>query len=446
MKLWNDFVNERKKEFGWQTVDKWLATLKIKHFDACNLFLVAHDSFQYNWVQEHIIKAKFNLLNNNGHKVKLHLEYHKEVHNEDKKKPPLQKQDFAPDKLLDHALFSEFICSDDNEFTLKVLCNAGSYDPQTNSLIKDTQPLGLNPIYLCGPPSSGKSHLLMALARSLQLQGKKIRFVNGQTFTEHVVYAFRSSNMHPFRASYRNVDALFVDNIEAIAGKAATQEEFFHTFNALHTQGTMIVLSSQYSPRFLQNIEERLQSRFEWGITLNLEKIANIETITKVLQKRVQLYHLKLSKELEHFITRTFKSIQAVCQAIDTLSFQFQERRSPIEKEEAMSYLNFLIKKVEARQLQPDEVIKLTAQDFGLKKEDLLNKSQLREFTLARHIAMYLLRHNLNLTYKSIAQLFERDHSTVMSSIKKVSRGLTQNEAQIRTSIDNLQKKFASYS
>jgi len=286
----------------------------------------------------------------------------------------------------------------------------------------------------------------MALARSLQLQGKKIRFVNGQTFTEHVVYAFRSSNMHPFRASYRNVDALFVDNIEAIAGKAATQEEFFHTFNALHTQGTMIVLSSQYSPRFLQDIEERLQSRFEWGITLNLEKIANIETITKVLQKRVQLYHLKLSKELEHFITRTFKSIQAVCQAIDTLSFQFQERSSPIEKEEAMSYLNFLIKKVEARQLQPDEVIKLTAQDFGLKKEDLLNKSQLREFTLARHIAMYLLRHNLNLTYKSIAKLFQRDHSTVMSSIKKVSRGLTQNEAQIRTSIDNLQKIFASYS
>lgn len=444
MKLWNDFVNERKKQFGSQTINKWLATLKIKQFDACNLFLVASDSFQYNWVQEHIIKAKFNLINNNGHKVKLHLEYQKsDTSNE--KENSITQQDFVADKLLDHALFSEFIPTKQNEFAFRVITNACGFNPLTNSINEDTTPLDLNPIYIFGPPSSGKTHLLMAFARTLKLRNKKVRFVNGQTFTEHVVHAFRSSKMHPFRSAYRNVDALFIDNIEAIAGKAATQEEFFHTFNALHTQGTQLVLSSQFSPRFLENIEERLQSRFEWGVTLGLEKITHGSVLTKILQKRAQLYQLSITKELEHFILRTFKSIQEITQAIDILSFQFQNKTTPIEKHEALNYLNFLIKKTKSQELSADQLINLAAHDFGLKKEDLINKSQLREFTIARQIAMFLLRKNMNLTFIKIAKLFNRDHSTVMSSIKKIQKGLELNDPQICSSINNLNKQFTKY-
>ena len=442
MKLWNDFVIERKKEFGWQTVEKWLETLKIKHFDACNLYLTANDSFQYHWVKEHIIDAKLPLKNNNGHTVKLHLEYLKNPQNKQAQQNPLKKGDFSADKILDHALFSEFVATKQSAFALKVLANASGYDLEKNCLSSTCKPLDLNPIFLCGKPSSGKTHLLMALAKSLELQQKRVRFVNGKTFTEHVVYAFRSSNMLPFRTAYRNVDALFIDDIDAIAGKAATQEEFFHTFNALHTKGVLIVLSSQFSPRFLENIEERLQSRFEWGITLNLEKVTDTTTIEAVLDKRLHLYQLKITKNLKQYILQTFKSTHLVCQAVDILNFQFQKRDSLIEKQEATPYLAFLVKKIQARTLCPDEIIKLAAQNFGLKYEDLLNKSQQREFTIPRQIAMYLLRNNLNLTYKNIAKLFDKDHSTVMSSIKKIAHALELNDPQIKNSISNLLKKL----
>ena len=444
MQAWDDFSQILIKELGKETVEKWIKTLRIVQFDACNLYLEANDAFQVIWFEEHVRKrAKKYLLNNNKKHIQIHLTCPTQVR---KKKPKQNGQEeeslqMTFDEIEPLATFENFVDSPSNILPFKLLYKLTQYD--TNSS-------GFNPIYVCGPEGSGKSHLLMATANVFKQNQANVLYVNAKTFTEHVIRAMRIGEMDAFRSAYRNVDILIVDDVHHFARKNATQEEFFHTFNTLHLSGTQIILSANVTPGELQYIEPRLASRFEWGIVLPLEASSS-EHIEQILDRRAEALNSPIHPKVRALLATHF-SRNAACatRALETLLLRHHIRQekqkaihSPITTSIARYLLDDLIKEETTAGLSPDKIAHQVAKHFGIRTEDLLGKSQQREFALARHIAMTLCRESLNLPYKQIGDFFSgRDHSTVMSAIKQIKGGLNAQDKGILSSYRSIVKNL----
>lgn len=415
MKAWENFLLEQEKELGEATVKKWLRTLKVVKYDAQNLYLEASDSFQALWFEEHIRKKLIQGFTNNNHqKIRVHLNLASKYEQLKKKAAAPAKTEaprFMPtfDTINPLFTFDSFVVTEANEVTVKIL----------------KSPAEFNPIYLHGPSGSGKTHLLMAILHEMGSKGMKVTYARTETFTEHVVSAIRSSEMALFREAYRNIDALILDDVEDLAHKGATQEELFHTFNTLHLAGKPIILASKLHPSQLDHIEPRLISRFEWGITLPLE-LPTIAEMPALIEKKCQILKYPLHRKTIDFLVETFKSgPKALVQALEALILRTHLQTThptaltiPLVKH----YLNDLIQREEAVKLTPQKIIYGVAEHYGIRAEDILGVSQTRESTLPRQLAMYLCRKELKLPYQKIGDIFERDHSTVMTSIKVIEK------------------------
>lgn len=442
MRAWEKFLDWLEEPFGKDTVDKWLRTLRIQRFDACNLYLEPTDSFQAMWIEEHILPlAKKHFLNNNGHQIHLHVQVAEKRGKSDvtPAESIIPYLKFESDTLYPHCTFDQYIPAKNNEMSVSILQKLVGFDSQNDN----TQQLKLeklNPIYLYGPEGTGKTHLLMATATHLTQQGFNVFFAKAETFTQHVVNAIRSSKMQSFRQAYRTADVLIIDDVEVFARKAATQEEFFHTFNALHTAGKQIILSAKCNPRLLELLEERLISRFEWGITLPLEKEFDSQTLHKILQRRSQLYHASMNSRLTEYLLKSFASPAALSRALECLQSHMQTSLQHLELAHVEPILSKLADQEKSRIIGPEQILDAVATVFGIQKEDMTSKSQTRDAVLPRKIAMYLLRKELKLPYMKIGDLFGRDHSTVMSSIKHIQQGLEQNQPQVAYYLNQLRR------
>lgn len=396
MKEWEGFLSSLEAEFSRETLEKWMPSLT--RFDAANIYLTPLDSFQANWYKEHIAKKVLDLKNQNGRRLKVHL----------LEPPPKEKPKSTPTlKFLSDPL--------DADFTLE---NFASFEGNALVLSLLKEKASFNPIYFFGPSGSGKTHLLTALAKKLLKEGKKVFFIKAEHFAGHVVQAMRLSQMREFRKVYREIDALFVDDIHLFAKKTATQEEFFHTFNTLHTEGKSLFFSADKAPGFLKEIEPRLTSRFEWGIALEIKKAP----LDLVLEKKALLWNFPLTSELKSWIIHHFPKEPIL--ALQALSFRSPKSAPPLEK--AKILLQDLLQKESEKKITPEEIIEKVASEFELSPEDLIGKSQMQKIASARQIAMYYCRSLLHLPYKRIGEIFSRDHSTVMSSVKLAEKTLEE--------------------
>lgn len=442
MKAWDNFLTLLEIELGKNTVAKWLHPLKVVKFDACNIYLEAKDSFQVLWFEEHIrSKAKTRLFNNNNKLIKVHLNVAGEA------KPPENQANLKKNEPKSHSpfrmsfdnidpshTFENFISNANNEIPAKVVAEIVGYDIATQALKpppEDGPPF--NPLYIFGEAGSGKSHLLMAATHVLRRHGKNVIYSRSETFTEHVVSAIRAGEMSTFRQAYRNVDALIIDDIHLFSRKGATQEEFFHTFNTLHLARKLIILSSNCSPAGLQHIEPRLISRFEWGIALDIPNYDK-EQIKVILEFKANSLNFKLRKTIAEFLIETFHSTASIVRALEALILRTHlNNKSPHFSPTSLTIpmvkhtLKDLITVEEQKALTPERIIKAVSDDYGITTEDILGKSQSRECALPRQIAMYLCRDELNLPFMKIGDIFNRDHSTVMSSVKRI-KGLVETE------------------
>lgn len=428
MKAWHDFLKTLEKDLGKTTVEKWLKPLKILKFDAANLYLDATDSFQILWFHEHVTQ---DLTDSNGRKIKLHFYLNGQPTPKKAKKntvdEPTQKQYFSPDHLASHATFENFIKEESPFLPCDLLTHIdGTY----------------NPIFLYGPSGSGKTHLLMATAQELKQAGKNVFYVRTETFTEHVIRAFRTSSLQEFRPTYRNLDCLILDDVQKLKGKSTTQEELFHTFNRLHTQGMQIVLSAQTSPRELEGIEERLKSRFEWGITLPLSAPTPDEC-KKILAKRAESLSLPLTELMQAHLLRTFHTLPSQIRALEALALRLHQAQLKLDISMIDHLLQDLIREEEGQQLTPDKILQYVAEAFRIKTEDILGRSQNKECVLPRKMAMYFCRTALRMPYLKIGEFFARDHSTVMSSVKQIEKGKANKDKSIAAPLFEILQKMA---
>jgi chromosomal replication initiator protein len=441
MQAWQNFLNAQEKQFGKEIVDKWLRSLKIVHFDSANIYCEAKDSFQVMWFEEHIRPLlKESLFNNNHRPIKVHITASEEtvVKTGKRKKdlflkaPPLI---LTADPLDQTATLEHFVSGKNNALLFRFFLE----------LVSDQIALGaFNPIYLHGASDTGKTYLLMALAHAFTQKGLSALYVRSETFTEHVVSAIRSSQMDTFRKHYRNIDLLIVDDIHLLARKTATQEEFFHTFNTLHTSGRQIILSANSPPLQLEEIEPRLTSRFEWGITLHLEKLSSLE-LKQVLCHRSQALTFPLSDEVLNFLVETFSaSPKSLNCALDALILRTHLKLDPISLDRKMAegLLADLIDAEKQIALNDQKIILTVAAFYEISSEELLGKSHAHEYAFPRQIAMYLCRTQLNLPFMKIGQIFSRDHSTVMTSVKQIQSQKAQGDHELIRALTEIQDKL----
>jgi len=433
MKAWKLFLSDLEKKIGAATVRKWLYSLKVIKFDACNLYLEAENHIEARWFEEHIRPIlKKGFYNENFHKIKVHLS----IKNADLKFKNIkdEKNQIVSDPLETYLTFAFFIASEKNLMSVKLL---------KETIDKGTS---FNPIFLYGPKGSGKTHLLQATAHKFKEKNLNVFYVNAKSFTNHVVDAIRNSNMQDFRKAYRNLDVLIIDDIQIFSKKFATQEEFFHTFNTLHSNNKTIILSSNVPVNMLDDIESRLISRFEWGITLFLEKLDKKE-LKIVIKNQASILNLHINPQIEKYIIDNFKSIISIKKALKTLALnEHLEGQKSLELHKIKNYLNPLIEQENANILNQDIIINEVSIYFGITSKDILGRSQTKENTLPRQFSMYLCRELLKMPYMRIGKIFTRDHSTVMTSVKTIKKDLENKNTDIYSAFMEVTKKLNSFS
>ena len=447
MKAWEHFLQQQERELGPETINKWLRSLKLVRFDACNLYLEAKDSFHVLWFEEHMrSKVQTLLINGNHHKIKVHLSvaHGRALVPNKRTKFNRSKEQQTPsfllhfDELDPHCRFESFTVSQENHVTHQFLKDLLTQCPSSLGSV--------NPIYLYGPTGCGKTHLLMGLTLAFREKGFRATYVRAEHFTDHVVSAIRAGRMSIFRQAYRNTDILLIDDVQVFSRKGATQEEFFHTFNTLHLAGKQIILSANCSPQELQLIEQRLVSRFEWGIVLPLKTLVTDKRLEMLQAKSLSMQFPLSSKVIEFLLENFSRTPKTLIKAFEALALRLHADDQMASQNVSVQAVKFLLTDLlndeQKSTLTPGKIVQSVAEHYGIRTEDIFGRSQTRECALPRQIAMHFCRTRLKMPFKQIGDLFTRDHSTVMTSVKFIQKSLDEDARDIAAAWHTIAKKL----
>ena len=297
-----------------------------------------------------------------------------------------------------------------------------------------------NPLFLYGGVGLGKTHLLHAIGNACIEKGLVVRYVSSEEFTNDLINAIRTHNTEAFREKYRTVDVLLIDDIQFIAGKESTQEEFFHTFNTLHGQNKQIVLTSDRPPKALVTLEERLRSRFEWGLTADIQP-PDFETRVAILRFKAEEAGKTVPMDILETIARYMQSnIRELEGALTRVLAYAELRGMPLTTDLVEAALADMLPHKQT--IEPEHIINLVADNFGITVERLRSKSRSHKIALPRQIAMYLLREDANLSLPQIGELLGgRDHTTVKYGYEKIADQIESDE-RLRRQVLNLREKL----
>jgi chromosomal replication initiator protein len=281
-----------------------------------------------------------------------------------------------------------------------------------------------NPLFIYGDSGLGKTHLLHAIgdyAQSLYA-GIRVRYVSSEEFTNDFINSIANNRGSAFQARYRDVDILLIDDIQFLQGRAETQEAFFHTFNTLHDHDKQVVITSDVPPKHLTGFEDRMRSRFEWGLITDVQA-PDLETRIAILRKKAQSERLQIPDDvLEYIATVVSSNIRELEGALIRVSAFASLNRSTLDMSLAQTVLRDIVDQDDANVISPTDIITATAAYFKLSVDDLYGSSRSQAVATARQIAMYLCRERTSLSLPKIGQLFgNRDHTTVMYAYKKIS-------------------------
>jgi len=295
-----------------------------------------------------------------------------------------------------------------------------------------------NPLFLYGGVGLGKTHLLHAIGHAARQKAMAVLYVSSEKFTNEMINCIREQRMEDFRNKYRSLDLLMVDDIQFLAGKEGTQEEFFHTFNTLHEAGKQIVVSSDRPPKAILAMEDRLRSRLEWGLIADIQP-PDLETRMAILQAKASSQSLSIPPEVTQFIAQRVQSnIRELEGSLNRVVAYADFTQTPLTIDVAMTALNDVL--LHQRKASPSQVVEAVCQHYQLAASALKGKQRDKEIVLPRQVAMYLLRVETSASLPQIGEeLGGRDHSTILHGYSKIANGMSQ-DSRLRQDVLSIQE------
>ena len=334
--------------------------------------------------------------------------------------PPRSETTWASGTLNPRYTFDQFVIGASNRFAHAAALSVAEAPAQA-----------YNPLFIYGPAGLGKTHLLHAIGHHVRAMfpRKRVRYVSTESFMNDFVEAIRDRTRMPvFKRRYRELDVLLIDDIQFLERTQELQEEFFHTFNQIHNEGGQIVISSDRSPKSIATLEDRLRSRFEWGLITDVQP-PEFETRLAILRKKAEAEHLGgIPAEVLAFIaTHIRDNIRELEGALIRVAAYSSLNRAPLSEEVARKVLADLLPATQPREITSDLILDETAKMFGWTVDDLCGKSRRRPLVTARQIGMYVMRELTDFSYPRIAEAFGgRDHTTVMYAVDKIKQQMTE--------------------
>ena len=298
-----------------------------------------------------------------------------------------------------------------------------------------------NPLFLYGGVGLGKTHLMHAIGHFIQEHFPKMRllYLPSEMFTNELVSAIKNNKNVEFRSRFRNVDVLMLDDIQFIAGRDSTQEEFFHTFNALHSAGKQIIISSDKPPREIARLEERLRSRFEWGLIADIQQ-PHCATRVAILRAKAENDNIELRNEMIELIAGRIESnIRELEGSLTRVSAYARLSRCEINEEVISNALRDIAVVRDPKRITPDLIIDCVSEYYRLSPAQVRGDSRKKEIALARHMAVYLTREMTGMSLPRIGDAFGRDHSTIINSCDKIAK-LIEESAGTKAAVADLRK------
>ncbi|HHW71409.1 MAG TPA: chromosomal replication initiator protein DnaA [Clostridiales bacterium] len=329
-------------------------------------------------------------------------------------------------------------------FDTFVIGNSNRFAHAASLAVAEAPAQAYNPLFIYGGVGLGKTHLMHAIGHYILSQNSntKVLYVTSEKFTNELINSIRDDKNEEFRNRYRNIDVLLIDDIQFIAGKERTQEEFFHTFNALHEANKQIIISSDRTPKEIPTLEDRLRSRFEWGLIADIQP-PDLETRVAILKKKAEIEGIEIDNDVLLFIANRIESnIRELEGALIRIMAYSSLTNNKLNVAVAEEALKDIIADNKPKPITSELIQEVVAEHFDLKIEDFKSKKRSRPIAYPRQIAMYLCRELTDLSLPKIGDEFGgRDHTTVIHAYDKISQEIEE-DPQVKKTIERLYKKI----
>ena len=432
--MW-DMVKEAMLEENTATFcDLWYGDLIPETFDAVGptLTLLTTASFKKKVLEtKHKDKLEAKFASVCGLDITLIFRCEEEAPIVLQQTPP--DEDVADKALRSKYTFNNFIVGETNKFA-RAACWKVANNPSNE----------WNPLFIYGPPGVGKTHLMYAVVNEILARKPmaKVLYTKGEDFVNYMVECITHKTMAAFRDRYRECDVLLIDDIQFIAGKVGTQEEVFNTFDTLFMEGKQIILASDRPPRDINPLSERLRSRFEGGLLADII-LPDLELRIAIIKKKAEDMAIDLPSDVLMYLAENLRSnIRQIEGAIKKLTAKSMLDGRHITLELARDCVSDLLGETEPLNVTIDKIFAAVYKKFDISREDLVGKKRTKEIAKARHVAIYLIRDITEMSYPNIGKIFDRDHTTVLSSLEVVGKNITT-DPLYAADIDYLKKEIS---
>lgn len=438
---WQATHGQLQTEMPKAAFDTWVRQAEFISYEDGSFIIGVPNAYARDWLHSRLSSTVTRLLTGiMNRSVQVRFVVWKNSHDQGPRVSLNDREQEYPDEDLDESQASNVSLNTRYTFQNFVVGPSNRLAHAASMAVAEKPAQAYNPLFLYGGVGLGKTHLLHAIGNLCHRRGLHVLYVSSEVFTNDLINAIRSHTTQAFREKYRSIDVLLVDDIQFIAGKESTQEEFFHTFNTLHGQDKQIVVSSDRPPKALVTLEERLCSRFEWGLTADIQP-PDLETRQAILSSKAERLGTKIPTELMEIIARRVQSnIRELEGALTRVAAFADLSGLPVTPQLIETALGDMLPR--RTSVDTQEVIRKVAEAFGITVEGILSRDRSRQVALPRQVAMYLLREEANVSLPQIGEaLGGRDHTTVMYGCEKITDMLEQ-DARLKRQVLEIREKL----
>ena len=447
--LWKKVLERLPDKISTQNIKTWIEPVRPISLNNSTLKLEVPNKFIKDWIKDNykkiICETIFEIT---GEEVKLDININKTIKKSPEIEPQVQikdviskpeinktetkKEDLEFSNLNPSYTFDSFVSGPSNQFA-HAAALAVSNNPATT----------YNPLFIYGGVGLGKTHIIHAIGNEILKNNNamKVCYYSSEKFTNELINSLRHAKMDDFRNKFRSIDILLIDDIQFIAGKKSTQEEFFHTFNALYESHKQIVVTSDKFPKEIPDLEERLRSRFEWGLIADIQS-PDTETKQAILKMKADQNKIDIPEDVSYFLANSITSnVRELEGYLIRVGAYASLTSTPINLDMAKNILKDIIVE-NSREITIEKIQKTVAENFQIKTSELKSSKRLKNLVFPRQIAMYICRKMTDLSYPEIGAKFGgKDHSTIIHAIKKIEKKIEE-DMHSRMMIEKLMEKL----